>query len=253
VITPGINAVFIILAIVTCFVSPVLYNALSPADILKGDKTFIVGGSSVAVLLARRLTMHGKKAIIIENNKTRAEEISAKGLYCVTGDGSDIGLFRELKLNPSDFVIVETGSPEKNHQICRLLREVLLHDNIITRSSTSDIELKLKNLGVKTMDVTGVLATTIESLILRPATYHALLESFENFSVEEILITNKEIDGMQVKEIPFHKDAILIMIKRDNSFFIPHGETYFRTGDILQVFGTNTALHNTREKMGEKK
>jgi hypothetical protein len=91
------------------------------------------------------------------------------------------------------------------------LLQVLLHDNIITRSSTSEIEQRLKNLGVKTIDVIGVLATTTENLILRPATYHVLVESFENFSVEEILITSNEADRLQVKEIPFHADAILMM------------------------------------------
>jgi Kef-type K+ transport system membrane component KefB len=250
VITPGINASFIIMAIITCFISPVLFNWLSPENLLLGEKTYIVGGSSTGVLLARRLKMHGKKSIIIERDKARADDISAKGLQCIHGDGCDAALFRELKLHSLDFVIVETGSPEKNHEICKLLRNVLLHDNIITRSSTSAIEVKLKNLGVKTIDVIGVVATTIENLILRPTTYHALVESFENFSVEEILITNKEIDRLQVKEIPFHKDAILMMVKRDNSFFIPHGNTYFRTGDILHVFGTDTALQYTREKVG---
>ncbi|MFH2141904.1 MAG: cation:proton antiporter [Bacteroidota bacterium] len=252
VITPGMNASFIIMAIVTCFVSPVIFNWLSPTDFSVGEKTFIIGGSSTAILLARRLIMHGKKIIIIENNKVRAEEISAKGLYCIEADGCDAGLYKKLKLKSSDFVIVETGSPEKNHEICKLLRNVLMHDNIITRSSTADVELKLKNLGVNTIDVIGVLAVTMENLILRPATYHVLVESFENFSVEEILITKKEIDGLQIKEIPFHKDAILIMIKRNNSFFIPHGETYFRTGDIMHVFGTGTAILNTREKVGGK-
>jgi len=75
------------------------------------------------------------------------------------------------------------------------------------------------------------------------------VESFENFSVEEILITNKNIDGLQLNQILFNKDAILIMIKRENSFFIPHGDTYFRTGDILLVFGTQTAFEDTRYKV----
>lgn len=249
VITPGINAGFIIMAMITCFVSPVIFNWLSPPDILTSEKTIIIGGSSTGVLLARRLDMQGRKSIIVENNKTRVNDILDKGLYCIQGDGTDISLYKELKLNASDFVIVETGSHEKNYKICKRLRNELLHDNIITRSSTSSIEFKLRNLGVKTIDVIGVLATTIENLILRPTTYHALLESFESFSVEEILITNKQVDGLQVKEILFHKDAILIMVKRDNTFFIPHGETYFRTGDILLVFGTDTALQNTRERM----
>jgi Kef-type K+ transport system membrane component KefB len=249
VISPGINASFIIMAIITCFISPVLFNWLSPQNLLTGEKTYIIGGSSTGVLLARRLTMHGKKFIIIEKNISRVKDIKAKGLYCIEGDGCDLDIYKKLKLNPSDFVIVETGSPEKNLEISKLLRNELLHDNIITRSSTSAIEQSLKNLGVKTIDVIGVLATTIENLILRPTTYHALVESFENFSVEEILITNNEIDRLMVKEIPFHNDAILMMVKRDNSFFIPHGATYFRTGDILHVFGTNTALLDTREKM----
>ena len=187
--------------------------------------------------------------MIIEKDPTRARDIVAKGLTCLEGDGKDMNIYRSLKLNPSDFVIVETGTPDMNYVICELLRTNLYHDNIITRSSTSLIEHQLQMLGVKTIDVIGVVATTFENLILRPTTYHALVESFENFSVEEILITSKEVDGQQVKEIPFHNDAILMMVKRDKTFYIPHGETYFRAGDILHVFGTQTALQDTREKM----
>ena len=249
VITPGINASFIIMAIITCFASPFIFNWLAPSNLLTGDKTIIVGGSSTGVLLARRLSMHGKKAVIIEKDPTRARDIVAKGLTCLEGDGKDMNIYRSLKLNPSDFVIVETGTPDMNYVICELLRTNLYHDNIITRSSTSLIEHQLQMLGVKTIDVIGVVATTFENLILRPTTYHALVESFENFSVEEILITSKEMDGQQVKEIPFHNDAILMMVKRDKTFYIPHGETYFRAGDILHVFGTQTALQDTREKM----
>ena len=68
VITPGINASFIIMAIVTCFISPVVYNFLSPESHSSGGKIFIIGGSHMAVVLARRLVMHGKKPVIIEKN-----------------------------------------------------------------------------------------------------------------------------------------------------------------------------------------
>jgi Trk K+ transport system NAD-binding subunit len=67
--------------------------------------------------------------------------------------------------------------------------------------------------------------------------------------VEEIPIINKNIDGMQVKEVYFHKDAILMMVKRDKSFYIPHGDTYFRLGDVIHVFGTQTAILDTQRKV----
>ncbi len=250
VITPGINASFIIMAIATCFVSPVVYNLLVPEGQSSGGKIFMIGGSHMAVVLARRLSMHGKKSVIIEKNPGRAGDISAKGLECIEGDGRQVALYEKLKLKPSDYLIVDTGEPEENYLICEYLRKELMHDNIISLVNTSAVEAKLKQLGVHTVDVVGVMATTIENLLLRPATYRTLVESLEYFSVEEIPITKKEVDGLQFKEIPFHSDAIVIMVKRNNSFFIPQPETYLRAGDILHVFGTDTAIQSTHEKVG---
>ena len=100
VITPGINAGFIIMAIITCFVSPVIYNLILPLNPMSGDKVLIVGGSSTGVLLARRMALHGKKSVIIEIDPTRASEITANGLNCVAGDGRDIDLYQRI-LNSS--------------------------------------------------------------------------------------------------------------------------------------------------------
>ena len=66
----------------------------------------------------------------------------------------------------------------------------------------------------------------------------------------EIAITNKSMDGLQLKEVHFHQDAILMMVKRGDNFYIPHGETYFRLGDVLHVFGTDTAMEDTKRKLG---
>ena len=250
VVTPALNAAFIVLAVASCFLAPYLFNLIAPDPSTEGAKTILVGGSSTAVLLARRLKMHGRKAVIIEKNALRAAEINEKGIYCLHADGCLEETYRNLRITGSDYIVVETGSVETNHEVCRLLRNDLLHDRIISRASKSHVEEKLLALGVKTIDVTAVLATTIENLILRPATYHTLVESFENFSVEEIRITNPGIDGKQLKEIPFHRDAILIMIKQGSAYSIPHGETYFHTGNILHVFGTDSALKDTRERMG---
>jgi Trk K+ transport system NAD-binding subunit len=131
-----------------------------------------------------------------------------------------------------------------------MLRKEFNHEKVISMASGSKIEQRLKYLDIETIDVRRVLATTIETLIVRPTTYHALIETFENFSVEEIQIINPLIDGHRVKEIAFHKDAILIMARGESSHFIPHGETFLRTGDILYIFGTDSALEDTREKLG---
>jgi len=249
VITPGINASFIIMAVATCFMGPVLYNATRSRTRFPAGTTIIVGGSSKGVLLARRLNIHNKTSVIVEKDEKRYKDIASKGLTVLLSDGMDPSTYKKLKLTDSSFVVVDTGSEDLNIRICDMLRKDFNHERIISMARSSKIEQQLKKLDVEIVDATRVIATTIETLIVRPTTYHALIETFENFTVDEITITNPEIDGRQVKEIAFHKDAILIMARSGENKFIPHGETYLRTGYVLYIMATGTAMEDTRGKL----
>jgi len=249
VITPGINASFILMAVITCLLSPVIFNWMNPVKLTEGEKILIVGGSSTGVLLARRMNIHGKKVVIIEKNKARFQEIKSKGLLVVRADGADMKTYENLKLEPENYVVVETGNDQQNFAIVSFLRNKLLHERIIMRACKMPCVEKLNRLGVESIDLHRLLAMAIENLILRPTTYHDLVETFENYSVEEIAITNRAVDGKHLKEIPLHSGAILMMITRDKTSFIPHGETYLRMGDLLHIFGTQTALQAVRKQM----
>ncbi len=250
VITPGINASFIIMAIATCFLGPILYNLINRQAVMPAGQTVIVGGSSKGVLLARRLKVHGKASLIIESDETRYKDLLAKGLRVYLADGLDPSTFEGIGLTPESYVVVETGSEECNINICDILRKRFNHEKIISMANGRGVEQQLKRLNVETIDIRRVMAATIETLIVRPTTYHALIETYEQFRVEEIPVINDDIGKRKVKEIPFHKDAILIMVKRGTTLFIPHGETYLKTGDILNIFGTDSALEDTWEKLG---
>jgi len=250
VISPGINSSFVIMAVATCFLGPFLYNSINKEDKQLVGKIVIVGGSSKGVLLARRLNIHGKSSIIIEVDEKRYKDMTSKGLKAYHSDGMDPGTYARIRMSASNYVVVETGSDELNIRICEMLRKELNHEKIISMANKQVVQQQLKRLNIETIDVRRVMATTIENLIVRPTTYHALIETFENFSVEEISIINPAIDGKKVKEIAFHKDAILMMDKRGTSLFIPHGETFLKTGDVLSIFGTGTALENSREILG---
>jgi len=248
IISPSVNAGFIIMAVVTCTLSPLLYNYLTPRCKLKGDKTIIVGGSSTGVLLARRMQMHGKSAVIIEKDKNRYEDIKSKGITVIYGDGKDPSIFDSLDLSPSNYVVIETATKEENLEVARMLKKDLGHENVITAASTAAINDSLKRLNVELIDVTRTLATTIENLIIRPTTYHALVETFDKFNVEEITITNPDLDELQVKEIPFHEDGFLMLIRRGHEMMVPHGNTYLKNGDVVVVFASDTAMDDFRKR-----
>lgn len=249
VISPGTNASFILMAVLTCLLSPVLYNLINTRSVFSGDKTIIIGGSSTGVLLARRLHLHGKAAVIIEKNKDRYREIKTKGLRVINGDGTDKNIFDKLKLLHDNYVVVLTRDDEENIKISRMLKAEFRHENVISRAGDANVWQRLRNLDVETFDARRVIASTIENLIVSPTTYQTVVESYEEFHIEEIKITNEELEGLQIKEIPFHSDGTIMMVRRGDNMYIPHGNTYLRLGDIINVFGTKTALEDFRNKL----
>jgi len=247
IISPGMNSCFIIMAVISCLFSPLLYNLLGARNKLKEDEIIIVGGSSTSVLLARRLQMHGRQAMIIETNRQRHEDIAAKGIKTVLGDGKDPALYRKLRISPDHYFVVLTDSEKENKEVCIVLKKQLGCSNLITRSFKRDFDSELIRLKVERLDITHTLATAIENLILRPTTYHALLESFDRFIVEELDLTNPDVNGKKVSEVPFHRDGSLILIKRSEDMFVPHGETVLKRGDIVFVFATETAMSDYKQ------
>jgi Trk K+ transport system NAD-binding subunit len=81
---------------------------------------------------------------------------------------------------------------------------------------------------------------------LRPTTAHALTDSFGVYSVEEIAVHNTSIDRHYVKDIPFPRSGSLVVVRRDNEIFIPHGDTHLLLGDLVTVIGNAAALEEFR-------
>ncbi len=248
IISPGINACFIIMAVVTCFLSPIFYNLINPTGKSSGERVIIIGGSSTSVLLARRLKISEKKTLIIEIRPERVREIKEKGLPVIQADGLDINTYDKIHVKPSDYLVTLTESEKKNYEICKLLRNRLQHEHLLTQAFSAPIEQKLASLDVEYLDTRRIIASNLENLILRPGTYHSLIESYENYAIEDLTLTNKKFDGVQVKEISFHKDGSLILIKRKNEMLIPHGDTYLFLGDTVTVIGSDSALSDFRMK-----
>ena len=168
IISPGMNASFILLAVITLFLSPISYNLLNRHKAYKGEQVIIVGASSTGVLLARRMNMYGREAIVVENNKERHDDLKSKGINTYLGNGADMKTYRDINLKAEDHVVVLTSQDEKNYNICNLLREQFNHEKIISMSQNTQIENLLSNLDVQTLDKTRIMASTIENFHYPP-------------------------------------------------------------------------------------
>ncbi len=247
-ISSQMYTVIVIAAIFTSIISPFIYSLTHPKLKSKSFHTLIVGGSSAAVLLARRLNMHGIPITIIESDKERYRDLINKGMNAINEDGTKAEVYRNLGLKPTHHVVVLTGSYNRNFMICNILSSELHHEKIVTRLS-KELSKCFVNTNIAILDQLSINATALENMILRPSVYHALMENFESYAVEEIKINSKDIDGKQVKDIPFHQDGNLMIIKRKERLLVPHGDTFLRYGDIVSVVGNEQALEDFRAKL----
>ena len=95
-------------------------------------------------------------------------------------------------------------------------------------------------------------------LAARPPRYKA----FEDFDVEfaeeiksamtEILITEEALQfGKNLIEMPFPDKTLVVMVKRDEQYFVPTGQTELHAGDKLLVISDDEeALKETYRNIG---
>ena len=252
VITPAMNTSFIILAVFSCIISPILFQQINKRVESEEARIIIIGGGGTGVFLAKNLKMHNREAVVVDLKMEKVDALNEKGINAVNGNGTDENLYKELKLQSKDYVVILTHSEDRNYKIASILKDELKHGNIVSCANKRSVVQNMKQLGVESLDGAQVIATAIENLIFRPATYHTMFESFESFDVEIIKIYNKDIIGHQIKEIPFHQEGFMMMIKRDGEYFVPHGEDYLQMSDEVVTFGRHSALVDYRTKLSGK-
>lgn len=246
-ISPATNAGIVVAAILTSILSPMLYKYLSE----KKDhqySVYIFGGKQASIDLASRFDLHGIPYLIIEANKDRWEYLQSMGLSVMLQKDDKLETYQGLDIRPEDTVVVLTGSDKKNMAIARIIKNELGHSKIITTARNPDLFLDDVHLNdVQVVNIDEVIAGSIEKEIMQPTASHALTDSFDVYSVEEIPIRNNDLNRMLVKDIAFPTSGSLVLLRRDNEVFIPHGDTHLLTGDLVTVIGNAQALEEFRK------
>lgn len=76
----------------------------------------------------------------------------------------------------------------------------------------------------------------------------------ETLSCINVRVTNHNLDGLRLAEIPGFeiKDVICSRLKRDDLLFVPKPDTVVREGDLLHLVGDLAGLNRVRLIIGEK-
>lgn len=239
------NAGIVTASILASLLSPLIYKAISGDGELI-HYIYILGGSRASLYLSERFKMHGISFITLIEEKNITPEFEKKSIPLNVVDSLDTNALDELNLHTTDQVIVITGSTSLNQELTKYVTDNLNHEKVITQKDlTSKDEIDPKAV-LKFVDQDEVIAHYLEDMILRPNAVNALSQSFGSYRVEEITITHQDVHRKLVKDIAFPPSGSLVIQRREDEIFIPHGDTHLLKGDVITVIGNSSALADFR-------
>ncbi|MEM5871582.1 MAG: NAD-binding protein [Candidatus Aenigmatarchaeota archaeon] len=197
-------------------------------------KVIIVGGGKTGEKLAQILSKEKNDVVVIEKDEKRAEELAEKlDVLVLCGDGCDINILKDAGVEYSDSVLVLTGDDDVNISICKLVKEMKIH-NIVAKLNLSQNEKKFEKTDIKYIDSNLISALAFKRCIEKQGKHLITFVAGGKAEIFEILVNkNSKLNGRLVNEIA--KNFSVVCIYRDDKVLIPKSDMKIKEGDILAI------------------
>ncbi|MFH1529175.1 MAG: monovalent cation:proton antiporter family protein [Pseudomonadota bacterium] len=236
-ISDAMNSAVILLAIITCTVSPALYARMTPKQVRHQRRVAIFGAGRVGRELVRRLGDQGVPMLLFDEDPGQLRKLGESSARTVLGDASDPKVLRDAGLTEDDVFIAVTGDDQKNLNACLVARDIAAVSKTIARDNNPDNTNRFSQAGVIPLDLTAALAVTLENIILRPDLVHLLMHESLEHAAFEIKVRRLPDGVRQVKDIGGMDDTRLVLIRREEDVLVPVGTTELCLGDRIVAFG----------------
>ncbi|MGI8891474.1 MAG: monovalent cation:proton antiporter family protein [Chthoniobacterales bacterium] len=255
-VSPATNSAIILLAIVTCTVSPVLFNKILPMQggaAARRGGVLILGTGQLAMLLGQRLKQAGEEVILIGRDQEQLRHLSTIGLRSALGDPSDLEVLRKADIAEARGLIAVTGSEELNLAVCRIARKEFNVPVIVSRADDPAMIAQLTELEVKVVQPAMAVALALEGALHFPAAFGMMMNQDDNVTMLDVTLRNENLTGQPLRRIKLEGDALVVGIQRKGAVLVPHGSTVLRHRDILVVVGNPESLRAARQQLDPEK
>ena len=207
----------------------------------------IFGLESQSIALAMNLKKGGWVPTIIsleelnDQKNTDLEIISIKNISPES--------FELLSLKKAD-AIVCLLSDKQNYDVSKIIYDSYGTKDIIVRyNGEREIYDKLVDLGVRIIDPSLAMINLLDHFVRSPNATSILLGLYKNQETVDVVIRNKDIHGMTLRDMRFPTDVIVLSVIRAGQVLISHGFTRLRLGDTVTLVGTKKSVENVRFKL----
>ena len=252
-ITSATNSAIVLVAIVTCTASPILFNRLLPAH--PEQRRFgviILGTDFLAELLGKRLLQDGEPVTFIGRDVVRLEKLRESGSVVVSGPPDDEQVLRQAGAERARALVALSNDPAVVARACRQARDVFQMPSIVARADEQEQVRALQALGVQVVQPTMAMALGLEGALHYPAAFSALIDKSDQFDFADAPLRNPALLDRPMRQLHLPGKALVLGIRRrgEGEVVVPHGDTILRDGDVLMLCGDPEAMEEARKWIG---
>jgi monovalent cation:H+ antiporter-2, CPA2 family len=249
VITNEMSGMLILVAVITCIITPILFKKLLPKESgqLKKLKVAFIGANQLTLPVSRQLESGLYEPTIYHTKQEKATQNIADSLFNIV-EIPDFELHTLEKENVlhADIIVVSTGSDEINASLALACKGRGV-ERVIARIETQDLEENLKAQDVEVFSIFLSTKALLRALIETPNVINILTN--QETALYEIHLMNVQFEGMSIRKFPFTGDVIFVRIFRGNESIVPHGDTELHLHDRLIVTGSKEYVEELKREL----
>jgi len=244
VINEAINSAIILVAIVSCTLSPILFNRLLPPKAAEERRgVILVGLGELSALLAERLRQAGEQVTLVGLDQGRVNEIKRRKLPVVVGSPVDASVLERAGAASAAALVSLTARDDVDAATCRLAGERFGIPNRVAMIGDQGIATQMNDQGVRVVQPQLATALALEGALHFPSAFDMLTNHTDGVEIREGVLNNPPLDGRPLRDIELPGDVLILGMRRGDDILVPHGNTVLRQGDVLMLVGHPDELH----------
>jgi Kef-type K+ transport system membrane component KefB/Trk K+ transport system NAD-binding subunit len=246
-ISDATNAAIILVAVVTCTLSPILFGRILPTKEKEHRYGVIILGTNQLVqLLGARLNRSEESVTFIGSDHQQLTDLHQDGFRVVTGRPADAMVLEKACASRSRALVVLSNSYEEGLAVCRIARERFGIPTIIARVDDPQYINEFQKLDVQVIQSALATVLAIEGALHFPIVFSILQNKNNDIDLIDLPLRNRSLHGRSLRRMRLPGNALIIGIRRDGEVVVPHGDTTLQFGDTLMLVGSAEALREAR-------
>ncbi len=248
-ITPQMSGTLILVAVITCIITPIFFKKLFPRESAKEKKLKItfLGANQLTMPVSRELHSSLYEPVLYHTKQDKSERSIADSLFTINEiDNYELNTLEEENIFESDIIVISTGDEEVNATLAVTAKEYGVN-RVIVRVESPDLYETLREQEIEVYSVFLSTKALLRALIESPSVMNILTN--QETSLYEIRMLNSQFEGMTLRKFPFTGDVIFVRIFRGKDSIVPHGDTELHMNDRLIVTGSKEYVDELKREL----